>query len=279
MKKTKTSEKILIIEPGKTFSNISHELWQYRELFFFLAWRDVIVRYKQTIIGFAWNFIRPLSTILVFTVIFGKIAKLSSGSIPYPLLVCAGTLPWQFFANALGASGDSIVGQAGLISKIYFPRLILPTSKLVLSFIDFSISFVILIGLMLFYHFIPSWRILTLPFFLFLAAITALGIGLWFSSLNVKYRDFAHILPFIIQFGLYISPVGFSSTIVPEKFRLLYSLNPLVGVIDGFRWAILGQNAHLYLPGFILSIIIALLLLISGLVFFQKTERAFADYI
>ncbi len=270
----------LIIEPGKGIKQFWSDLWRYRELFYFLAWRDILVRYKQTVIGIAWSVVRPVLTMLIFTVIFGKFAKFpSEGNSPYPILVFVAMLPWQMFANALTESSTSIITNANLISKVYFPRLIVPGSAVIVSLIDFLISFVILGILMAWYQFVPGWRIITLPFFLLLALMAALGFGFWLSALNVKYRDFRYIVPFMVQFGLYISPVGFSSSVVPEQWRLLYSLNPMVGVIDGFRWAILGGMSKLYLPGFLLSIVLTLGIFLFGLYYFRKTERFFADVI
>lgn len=274
------SQHTLIIEPGMAERHYWRDLWHYRELFFVLAWRDVAVRYKQTIIGLAWALIQPLATMLVFTVIFGHLAKLpADGSAPYALMVYAGMLPWQLFSTALTGASGSLIGNANLISKVYFPRLIVPTAAVVVSFIDFLIGFVILIGLMLWYQVLPSWQILTLPFFVVMAFLSSLGPGLWITALNVKYRDFRYIIPFIVQFGLYVSPVGFSSSVVPEEWRLLYSLNPVVGVIDGFRWAILGGESQLYLPGFILSWIVIAAFLWLGIRQFRKMERSFADLI
>jgi lipopolysaccharide transport system permease protein len=244
-----------------------------------LAWRDILVRYKQTFIGIAWALIRPLLTMIVFTIVFGSIAKLPSQGVPYPILVFSAMLPWQFFSNSLSECSNSLITNSNLISKIYFPRLIVPTSAVVVSFVDFLISGMILLGLMAWYNFVPSWRILTLPFFIAIAFAASMGAGLWLASLNVKYRDFRYIVPFIVQFGLYISPVGFSSNIVPQKWRLLYSLNPMVGVIDGFRWAILGNSYTLYLPGFLLSLFIVAFFVITGIWYFRKTERTFADVI
>lgn len=269
----------MIIEAGRTERHYWQDLWRYRELFWFLSWRDILVRYKQTAIGVAWSVIRPLLTMVVFTFIFGKLAKFPSGGAPYPILVYAAMLPWQFFANSLSESSNSLIANANMLSKVYFPRLIVPTSAVIVSMVDFLISFVILVVLMAWYQFVPDWRIITLPFFLLLALMASLGFGLWLSALNVKYRDFRYIVPFIVQFGLYISPVGFSSSVVPEKWRLLYSLNPMVGVIDGFRWAILGGNALIYWPGFILSLAVTLLISMFGIIYFRKTERQFADII
>lgn len=270
----------LIIEAGRTERQYWRDIWRYRELFYFLAWRDILVRYKQTIIGMAWALIRPFLTMVVFTVVFGKIAKLpTEGDAPYPILVFAAMLPWQFFANSLSECSNSLISNSNLISKVYFPRLIVPTSAVVVSFVDFLISGMILLGLMAWYDFVPSWRIITLPFFIVVAFAASMGAGLWLASLNVKYRDFRYIVPFIVQFGLYISPVGFSSSIVPEQWRLLYSLNPMVGVIDGFRWAILGGESNLYLPGFFLSLGFVVAFLLSGIWYFRKMERTFADVI
>ncbi len=269
----------LIIEAGRTEKQYWKDLWKYRELFYFLAWRDILVRYKQTIIGMAWALIRPFMTMVVFSVVFGSLAKLPSDGAPYPILVFAAMLPWQFFANSLSECSNSLINNANLLSKVYFPRLVVPTSAVVVSFVDFMISGIILLGLMAWYNFIPTWRMLTLPFFIAIAFTASMGAGLWLASLNVKYRDFRYIVPFIVQFGLYISPVGFSSSVVPEKWRLLYSLNPIVGVIDGFRWAILGGESKLYLPGFALSLGLVILLFLSGIWYFRKMERTFADVI
>ncbi len=273
------SQAELIIEAGRTESQYWKDLWRYRELFYFLSWRDILVRYKQTVIGIAWALIRPFLTMIVFTVVFGNLAKLPSDGVPYPILVFAAMLPWQFFANSLSESSNSLITNANLISKVYFPRLIVPASAVIVSFVDFLVSGMILLGLMAWYNFVPSWRILTLPLFILIAFAAAMGAGLWLASLNVQYRDFRYIVPFIVQFGLYISPVGFSSSIVPEKWRLLYSLNPIVGVIDGFRWAILGGESRLYWPGFTLSVGLVILLLVSGIGYFRKMERTFADVI
>jgi lipopolysaccharide transport system permease protein len=273
------SKQELIIEAGRAERQYWKDLWRYRELFYFLAWRDILVRYKQTAIGVAWALIRPFLTMVVFTVVFGNLAKLPSQGAPYPILVFAAMLPWQFFANSLSECSNSLITNANLLSKVYFPRLVVPTSAVVVSFVDFMISGIIMLGLMAWYNFIPSWRILTLPFFIAIAFAAAMGAGLWLASLNVQYRDFRYIVPFIVQFGLYISPVGFSSNIVPEKWRLLYSLNPMVGVIDGFRWAILGGEANLYLPGFFLSLGLVVFLFITSIWYFRKMERTFADVI
>lgn len=269
----------LIIEAGRHRGRYWRDLWRYRELFYFLAWRDILVRYKQTVIGMAWALIRPFLTMVVFTIVFGNLAKLPSNGVPYPILVFSAMLPWQFFASSLSESGNSLLGNANLISKVYFPRLIVPASAVIVCFVDFMISGIILLGLMAWYDFMPTWRILTLPLFILIAFAAAIGAGLWLAALNVKYRDFRYVVPFIIQFGLYISPVGFSSSIVPEQWRLLYSINPMVGVIDGFRWAILGGQAAIYWPGFLLSLGLVVALLFSGINYFRAYERSFADVI
>lgn len=273
------SKHYLRIEAGRTEAQYWQDLWRYRELFYFLAWRDVLVRYKQTVIGIAWVLIRPFLTMVVFTIVFGSLAKLPSENAPYPILVFSAMLPWQFFSNSLSESSNSLINNANLISKVYFPRLVVPTSAVVVSFVDFMISGIILIGLMAWYDFVPGWRILTLPVFIAIAFIASMGTGLWLCALNVQYRDFRYIVPFVVQFGLYISPVGFSSDIVPERWRLLYSLNPMVGVIDGFRWAILGSESVIYVPGFCLSLGLVLFLFVTGVQHFRKMERTFADVI
>lgn len=270
----------LILEPGRTEKNYWRDLWRYRELFYFLAWRDILVRYKQTVIGIAWAVIRPLLTMIVFTIIFGRIAKLPApGDVPYPLLVFAAMLPWQFFATALSESSNSLVGNVNLISKIYFPRLIVPAGSVITALVDFLITLGLMALMMIWYGFMPDWRLVALPLFMALTFGAAFGAGLWLCSLNVKYRDFRYIVPFIVQFGLYASPVGFSSTVVPEKWRLLYSLNPMVGVIDGFRWSILHGESPLNLSAVGMSLAVAILFLTTGIWYFRRTERTFADVI
>jgi lipopolysaccharide transport system permease protein len=271
--------KLLEIEAGKIERYYWKDLWRYRELFYFLAWRDILVRYKQTTLGIAWALIRPLLTMLVFTVVFSKLAKLPSGNVPYPLLILAAMLPWQFFASAVSESGNSLISNANMISKIYFPRLVIPTAAVIVSFVDFIISGVLILMMMLWYGFTPNWHLLSLPLLMLLVFLTALGVGLWIAALTVKYRDVRYITPFIVQMGLYVSPVGFSSMIVPEQWRLLYSINPMVGIIDGFRWALLAGQTPLYWPGLLLSFAVTLVLLISGTLYFRKTERSFADLI
>jgi lipopolysaccharide transport system permease protein len=275
-----SAEEELVIEAGRSERLYWRDLWRYRELLYFLAWRDVLVRYKQTAIGVAWAVIRPLATMIVLTVIFGKLAKLpSTGDAPYAILVFAAVLPWQFFADALSECGASILNNANLISKIYFPRLIAPASAVVVCLVDFAISSVLLIILMAAYGYWPTWRILVLPLFVLVAMLAALGAGLWLAALTVNYRDVRYVVPFVVQLGLYISPVGFKSDIVPDQWRLLYSLNPMVGVIDGFRWAILGEGAVVHVPGLVLSLCLVALLLISGIWYFRKMERTFADVV
>lgn len=269
----------LIIEAGRTERHYWRDLWRYRELFYFLAWRDVLVRYKQTTFGLLWAVLRPLLTMLVFTLVFGKLAKLPAGNTPYPILVFAALLPWQFFANAFTEAGNSLITNANMISKVYFPRLVVPTSAVIVSFVDFLVSFVILIGLMAWFGYLPDWRIFTLPLFVLMAFAVAMGTGLWVAALNVKYRDFRYVIPFVVQIGLYVSPVGFSSGIVPDQWRMLYSLNPMVGVIDGFRWAIMRGETPLYWPGFLVSLLFIVVILIAGLYYFRKTEKSFADVI
>jgi lipopolysaccharide transport system permease protein len=270
----------IILEAGRAERHYWLELWHYRELFRVLAWRDVSVRYKQTVIGAAWALIRPFLTMVLFTVVFGKLANLpSEGTAPYAIMVFAGMLPWTFFSSALADASNSLLSGGNLISKVYFPRLILPMAAIGVGLVDFAVNLVMLIALMIWYRFVPSLHIVLLPAFMLIAIFASFGPGLWLSALNVKYRDFRYIIPFIVQFGLYASPVGFSSNIVPEQWRLLYSLNPMVGVIDGFRWCILGGQSRLYLPGFLLSIGVTVFFLWIGIRQFRKTEDSFADLI
>lgn len=270
----------LILEAGRAERHYWRDLWLYRELFRVLAWRDVAVRYKQTVIGAAWAIIRPFLTMIVFTVIFGKLAKLpSEGNAPYAIMVFAGMLPWTFFSSALSDASNSLINNANLIGKVYFPRLIVPLAAVGVALVDFSINFALLVSLMIWYRFVPSWHITLLPIFVTLAFLVSLGPGLWLTALNAKYRDVRYIIPFVVQIGLYVSPVGFSSSVVPEQWRLLYSLNPLVGVIDGFRWCILGEQDIFYLPGFLLSLGATTALLLLGIRTFRRMEKSFADLI
>lgn len=269
----------LIIEAGHTERNYWRDLFRYRELFYFLAWRDVLVRYKQTVIGVLWAVLRPLLTMLVFTFVFGRIAKLPAEGVPYPVMVFAAMLPWQLFATSLSEGSGSLINNSNLISKVYFPRLIVPASAVIVSFVDFAISMVLLGALMAIYGVWPGVTLLMLPLFTVLALLASAGAGIWLAALNVKYRDFRYVVPFIVQFGLYISPVGFSSSVVPERFRLLYDLNPMVGVIDGFRWATSSGRAPFPQQSLILSLITITFLLATGIWYFRKTERTFADVI
>jgi lipopolysaccharide transport system permease protein len=269
----------LIIEPGRTEKNYWSDLWRYRELFYILAWRDISVRYKQTAIGVVWAVLRPFLGMVIFTVVFGRIAKMPSNGIPYPILVFAAMLPWQFFANSLSESSGSLIANTNLISKVYFPRLIIPAGAVITSLVDLLISAVLLGVLMIWFRFMPDWRLLTLPLFMLMAFLAALGPGLLLTALNVKFRDFRYVIPFVVQFGIFISPVGFSSEIIPDKWRLAYSLNPLVGVIDGFRWAICRGTSDIYLPGFALSMLVVTLFLLLGIWYFRRMERTFADVI
>jgi len=269
----------LIIEAGHTERNYWRDLFRYRELFYFLAWRDVLVRYKQTVIGVLWAVLRPLLTMIVFTFVFGRIAKLPAEGVPYPVMVFAAMLPWQLFATSLTEGSGSLINNANLISKVYFPRLIVPASAVIVSFVDFAISMVLLGILMIWYRVWPSLPLAALPLFTLMALLASAGAGTWLAALNVKYRDFRYVVPFMVQFGLYVSPVGFSSSIVPEKWRILYDLNPMVGVIDGFRWSISGGKTAIPWQSLELSMVTIVFFLITGIWYFRKTERTFADII
>lgn len=269
----------LILEAGRASRHYWFDLWRYRELFYFLAWRDVLVRYKQTVIGVLWAVLRPLLTTFVFVFVFSKVAKLPSEGIPYPVLVMAGMLPWTLFASSLSEGSNSLIANSNLISKVYFPRLIVPASAVIVCFVDFAISMGLLALFMFWFQVWPGWHLLALPLFTLLALIASTGAGLWLAALNVEYRDFRYVVPFIVQFGLYISPVGFSSSVVPDNLKLLYALNPMVTVIDGFRWALSGGQTPFYLPGLCLGLITMTLLLASGIWYFRKMERTFADVI
>ena len=270
----------LILRAGHAEKNYWRDLWRFRELFFFLAWRDILVRYKQTAIGIVWALIRPFLTMLVFTFVFSRIARLPAESgAPYPIMVFAAMLPWQFFATALTESSNSLVNNSNLISKVYFPRLIVPSGSVITSFVDFLITFGLLLGIMAWYRYPPDWHLLTLPLFILLAFGIAMSAGIWFCALTVRYRDMRYVVPFIAQFGIYISPVGFSSTEVPERLRLIYSLNPMVGVIDGFRWAVLGGRTALYWPGIGATVVWIVILGFTGIRYFRQTEKSFADVI
>jgi lipopolysaccharide transport system permease protein len=269
---------VLVIEAGRSERHYWRDLWTYRELFVFLAWRDILVRYKQTVIGVAWSVIRPVATMVVFTIVFGRIAKLPSEGVPYPLLVFSAMLPWHFFASAIAEGSNSLIENANIISKVYFPRLIVPASAVVVSFVDFLISLALLAVLMTWYQFLPSPRVFLLPAFLLLAILVSMGLTLLLAALNVRYRDFRYVVPFLIQFGLFISPVGFSMSVIPEQWRWLYSLNPMVGVIEGFRWSLLPDYA-LDARALVSSVLISLVVLGAGILYFRRTERSFADVI
>jgi lipopolysaccharide transport system permease protein len=269
----------LTIEAGKVERHYWADIWRFRELLYFLSWRDILVRYKQTAIGVAWALIRPLLTMLAFTIVFGHLARMPSNGVPYAILVFAGLLPWQFFSTAFADAAASLVLNANLVSKVYFPRVIIPTSAIVVNAIDLAISFLFMAVLMLCYGFFPGWRVVFVPFFILLVCAVACSFGYWFAALNVKYRDFRYVIPFFVQFGVFISPVGFSSTVVHGRWRLLYSLNPMVGVIDGFRWALLNGHAAIYWPSFLLSIVLTSALLVFGIRYFRRTERTLADII
>lgn len=274
----------IVITPDNANKNYWKDLWSYRGLFYFLAWRDVKVRYKQTAVGVAWSVLRPLLTIGIFWFI-GWLFNLPDGGVPRILMVTAATLPWQFFSTAFSESAGSLVANSNLMTKVYFPRIIVPVSTVIVCLIDFLISFAILVVIMLVLQFNPGWQILLLPLFLLFATVTAMGAGLLIAALNVKYRDFRYIIPFIVQFGLYISPVAFSSSAIfesekiPTWIKFIYSLNPMVGVIDGFRWCITGGNIVINQPAYISSIIISLVMLVAGVQYFRKTEKTFADII
>lgn len=269
---------IIRIAPSKGWVSLKLlDLWEYRELLYFLAWRDIKVRYKQTVLGAAWAIIQPLTTMIIFTVIFGQLAKIPSDGIPYPIFSFCALLPWNYFAGAFGRSSGSLVGSTHLISKVYFPRLVIPISSLLSGLLDFAIAFVVLIGLMLWYNIMPTMAILWLPAFLLMAVVTALGVGLWLGALNVQYRDVGYLVPFLSQIWMYATPVVYPSSMIPERWRLLYGLNPMAGVVEGFRWALLDTNP----PGSMLavSVLVTVVLLISGAFYFRRMEKIFADIV
>jgi lipopolysaccharide transport system permease protein len=271
-------EEELIIEAGASEKNYWKDLWRFRELFYILSSRDIKVRYKQTFIGAAWAVVRPLLTMIIFTFIFGRVAGMQKDTeVPYALVVLSAMLPWQFFATALSESSNSLIANSNLVSRVYFPRLIIPASSVITSLVDFGISFGLLAVIMAYYRFPPTWNIGFLPVFIGLAFLASFGVGLYLAAVNVKYRDFRHIVPFLVQFGLFISPVGYTIDKIPEKWRLLYSLNPMAGIINGFRWSIVGEP--MYWPGFLVSLSVTFLSLILGVWYFRKTEKSFADNI
>jgi len=269
----------VVLKPSRGWVALNlKDLWQYRELVFFLTWRDVLVRYKQTVLGAAWAVLQPLINMVVLTVIFGNLAGMSSEGFPRPVFTFSALLPWGLFAKALSDAGRSMLASRTMITKVYFPRLIVPLSKVLGGLVDFAIAFVVLLGMMWFYGIAPTTAIWTLPLFLLLAIVTALGIGLWLSALNVMYRDIGYILPFLTQLWLLITPVAYSATEVPEKWRLVYALNPMAGVVEGFRWALLGTRQPEMMP-LLVSAGIAVLLLVTGLFYFRRMERTFADMV
>ena len=268
-----------VIKPSVGWPSIDlKEIWAYRELLGILAWRDVSVRYKQSVVGIGWAIIQPVMTMIIFTIIFGKFAKLPSEGIPYPVFTYCALLPWSYFARSLGDSSDSLVGSANLITKIHFPRIILPVSKVFAGLIDLSIAFIILVGMMVWYRIVPTAGILLLPVFIVIAMLASLGVGLWLTALNVLYRDVKFVVPFLIQFWMYASPVAYSTSIIPDQWKWVYGLNPMVGVVEGFRWALLGKTAPL-ISMFFIPVLIIFVVLISGIYFFKKMEKTFADII
>lgn len=273
----------LVIEAGRAEANYWRDLWRYRELFYFLAWRDILVRYKQTALGVAWAILQPLATTIIGTLVFSRLAKMPSGDVPYPILIFAGMLPWQFFASALSTSGQSLVSNANLITKVYFPRVIVPAAAVITALVDFLIASGVLVILYVWYQFLPDWRLLAVPAFVLLAFAASLGSGLWLTALTVKYRDFRFVVPFLVQFGLYLSPVFFRSDLILEKFGrtafLLYSLNPMVSVIEGFRWCLLAGSSSLDPVMLTLGLTVTVLLLFGGIRYFRRTERSFADLV
>ena len=267
---------VIVIEPSRGWVSLKlRELWEYRELLYFLTWRDIRVRYKQTMLGAAWAIIQPFFTMVVFSLFFGTLAKMPSDGVPYPIFSYAGLLPWQYFAYSLGQSSNSLVGSANLIRKVYFPRLIIPLSAVLAGVVDFAIAFIVLLGMMVYFRVWPTSGIFLLPLFLLLALVTALGVGLWLSALNVRYRDIRYIVPFITQFWMFATPVVYPSSLLNEPWRTLYGLNPMVGVVEGFRWALLGTNP----PGpmMLVSALVSLAILVSGLFYFRRMEKTFAD--
>lgn len=280
MSTTDLSQREIVIEAGGSPRQYAREVWRYRELMFILSWRDIKVRFKQTTIGAAWAVLRPLLTLIILTLVFSKIARLpSEGSAPYALLVLSGLLPWQFFAAGLSDAANSVIENEKIVSKIYFPRLVVPVSALAVCVVDFVISLVILAGIFAFYRFAPDWHLLALPLVLVFAVLAALGPGLLLAALNVKYRDFRYVVPFLVQVGIYASPVAYSTSLVPESWRYLYYLNPMAGLIDAFRWTVLGGEFTPWWTGVGLSLLVLVALLIFGMRYFRATERSFADNI
>jgi len=268
----------IVIRPSQGWVSLDlHDLWRYRELLYFLTWRDIKVRYKQTVLGAAWAVLQPFFTMVVFSIFFGRLAQVPSDGIPYPIFAYCALVPWSYFAGALDRAGNSLVGSANLITKVYFPRLAIPISAVLAGLLDFAIAFVVLLGMMLYYGIAPTAAVLTLPLFLLLAIATALAVGLWLSALNVQYRDVRYTIPFLTQFWLFATPIAYSSSLVPERWRALYGLNPMAGVVEGFRWALLGKDP----PGLLLAVsaTVVVLLLIGGLYYFRRMEKTFADVV
>ena len=279
MKAEITDTPVIQIRPTKGWASLQlRALWEYRELLYFLAWRDIKVRYKQTVLGAAWAIIQPVTTMLIFTIIFGRLAKIPSDNIPYPIFCFCALLPWNYFASAFSRSSGSLVNNAHLISKVYFPRLVIPISSLLSGLLDFAIAFLFLIGMMFYYHIVPTITILWLPVFMLMAIATALGVGLWLGALDVLYRDIGYLVPFLSQIWMYATPVVYPSSLIPEKWRLIYGLNPMAGVVDGFRWALIGRGTK---PGpmFLVSAFVTIILLVSGAFYFRRMEKTFADII
>lgn len=277
-RKSGQSERVAVIEPGALEREYWRDMWRFRELFAILTWRDLTLRHRQTVLGVAWSVIRPLTMVLIFTFVFGRVAKLpSDGSAPYPLMVFAGLLPWSLISNIVGQVCGNVLNNASLMAKIYFPRLLLPAVTVATALVDTLISVPLLFAMFLWFGFLPDWRIIFFPVFLVFAVLVSIGPGLWFTAMNVRYRDFQYVTGFFLQFGLYVSPVGFSSSAIPQQWRFLYSLNPAVAVIDGFRWCLFRGATPLYMPGFACSVVITALMLWAGVTYFRKAERTFVD--
>lgn len=268
-----------VIQAGQSSRDYWRDIWRQRELLYFLSWRDLLVRYKQTVVGTAWVLIRPLLTLIIFTVLFGRWARMPSGGAPYPLLVFAGMLPWFYFSTTVSDCSGSVLNNSALVGKVYFPRLIAPLSALVVCTVDYLVSCALIVVVVIWTGTPPSVNILVLPLLTVWTAALGFGFGVWVAALNVRYRDLRHLVPFLLQLGIYISPVGYSATIVPPHYRLLYSVNPLVGIIDGFRWAILGGRFDAYAPGIAISVGLTILLLVTGIAHFRRVEKSFVDYL
>jgi lipopolysaccharide transport system permease protein len=270
---------VIVVKPSKGWISLKlKELWEYRELLYFMAWRDIKVRYKQTVLGAAWAIIQPFFTMVIFSIFFGRLAKVPSDGLPYPIFAYAALVPWTFFANGLNQASNSLVGSANLIKKVYFPRLVVPISSVISGVVDFVLAFAVLLGMMLFYGFAPTVNILWLPLFILLIFVTALGVGFWLSALNVQFRDVRYTVPFLTQFWLFATPIAYPSSLLSEPWRTLYGINPMVGVVEGFRWALLGTDTA---PGAIIlvSSLVAFALLVGGAFYFRRLERSFADVV